>query len=376
MPADLVAGHVPECAVSTVVAAVGSSLGWCGASFWQLPQTGAPMTLARDWRADDVGCEKGLEASFLEHVPVTTWDQRQVLTCAGVVPDGGCRHAAVVVPVRDASGLVGVLSYFGDGLGEPDARRLALLQAAAGLLSHCRTEEPRVEVDPAPPHGALEQALALVDVFAFTLEVLDDGALEWRYCGPNSDAVFGKVISTDSSLISLLRRQVPREDRFAILEFEEAVLAGRPAEIEVQVLGRDTVTRWVRWRGVPRRADGRLYVDGVATDVSARRNLGKTRQDLRHAQVEYFRQVDMVRAHAQVVRDANDNVLQRLFAAGLRLQMLQQRLGDVDAHAAAAIGFQLDQAVTDTREIIQGLNEVLKEGLAPRLEPVGAAEAE
>ena len=367
-----VSGHVDAHTVATVLSAVGESVGWCGASFWQLAASGAGFALAGTWRREDACCELSVTPCWLAGLPATTWDARRVHSQPGTVTDGTCSHTALVVPVRDETGLVGLLSYFRDRSGEPDASQTMLLEAAAGLLSHCRVDVPRVEVDPAPLSGALEQALTLVDVFAFTVEVFADGEFAWLYFGPNSDAVFGEAVSTESPLMSLLRRHVLREDRFAVLEFEQAVLAGRPAEIEVRVLGRDKVTRWVSWRGVPRRSGGHLYVDGVATDVSVRHSLGRTRQDLRQAQVQYFRQADMVRENALVVRDANDNVLQRIFAAGLRLQMLQQRLGDVDAHAAAAIAFQLDQAATDTREIIQGLNEVLKQGLASRPEQPGS----
>ena len=51
-------------------------------------------------------------------------------------------------------------------------------------------------------------------------------------------------------------------------------------------------------------------------------------------------------------------VLQRLFAAGLRLQVLKRGLTDTEAHAVTAIAFQLDQAATDLREVIIDLTSV------------------
>jgi hypothetical protein len=117
----------------------------------------------------------------------------------------------------------------------------------------------------------------------------------------------------------------------------------------------------VSWRAVPRELGGQLFVDGVATDVTARHSLGLSLQELAEAQDRFSRELGIRREHTVAVRDANDNVLQRLFAAGLRLQMLQRRLDSTDAHAASAIAFQLDQAATDLRGLIHNLNAVLDE---------------
>jgi hypothetical protein len=163
-----------------------------------------------------------------------------------------------------------------------------------------------------------------------------------------------------------MRRHAHIEDLVTVSEFLNGVSTGRRTEVEVRIDGGDGTTRWVSWRAVPRQVGGKLFVDGVATDVSARHSLGRSRRELVEAQEQYSREIDVRREHALAVRDANDNVLQRLFAAGLRLQMLQRRLGEVEAHAASAIAFQLDQAASDLRELILNLNEVIAEATGPR----------
>ena len=166
-------------------------------------------------------------------------------------------------------------------------------------------------------------------------------------------------MSSEESLVGLVERHAHPEDLLAVHELERAALAGQPREVEIRILGGDGVERWISWRSVPRRVDGALLVDGVATDVSSRHSLGRSRRDLEEANEEYARQVDLRRRHALAVRDANDNVLQRIFAAGLRLQILRRKLDDVEAHAASTIAFQLDQAATDLRELILDLNAVI-----------------
>jgi signal transduction histidine kinase len=79
---------------------------------------------------------------------------------------------------------------------------------------------------------------------------------------------------------------------------------------------------------------------------------------------QYAARIDTARDHALLVREANDNVLQRLFAARLRLEMLRRKLDDPEAHAVSTIEFQLEQASTDLREVIRGLSDVLDDVLS------------
>jgi hypothetical protein len=215
----------------------------------------------------------------------------------------------------------------------------------------------------AVPH----EAIALVDVFAFTVRVDGTGAFDWLYFGPNSETIFGGPVSDALPLPRLMREHAGSEDHGTVDAFLESVVAGQRTEVEIRVVGVDGATRWVSWRAVPRELGGQLFVDGVATDVTARHSLGLSLQELAEAQDRFSRELDVRREHTVAVRDANDNVLQRLFAAGLRLQMLQRRLDSTDAHAASAIAFQLDQAATDLRGLIHNLNAVIDEMAEPEV---------
>ena len=337
--------------VRVMVAALGALIGWAGATYTPRPSEAGPLppAPARSWQ------------------PVEGWSPPEEV---GVLDDADWHEQRVVwrdaedarslaVPVRHGSTVAGVLTFFGPDLRPPREVELPLLEGVASMLGRA-TRLPSSPPPLADESGnPLERAMALVDVFAFTVQVTDTADLEWRYFGPNSSAVFGAPVSSEESLIGLVERHAHPDDLLAVRELEQSALAGQPREVEVRILGGDGVERWISWRSVPRRAAGVLLVDGVATDVSSRHSLGRSRRDLEEANEEYARQVDLRRRHALAVRDANDNVLQRIFAAGLRLQILRRKLGDVEAHAASTIAFQLDQAATDLRELILDLNAVI-----------------
>src|SRR3954451_16490960 len=122
----------------------------------------------------------------------------------------------------------------------------------------------------------LQQAMSLVDVFAFTVRVADGGSLQWLYFGPNSDAVFGGTVSDAGSLPQLMREHADREDLATVDALVTAVSTGCGTGADLRIHGVDGATRWISWRAVPRRVGGQLFVDGVATDVTARHSLGRS----------------------------------------------------------------------------------------------------
>ena len=54
--------------------------------------------------------------------------------------------------------------------------------------------------------------------------------------------------------------------------------AARRAEAELRVIGYDDVVRWVWVRGTPRREDGRLFFDGITTNITEQRELAEERE--------------------------------------------------------------------------------------------------
>jgi signal transduction histidine kinase len=216
----------------------------------------------------------------------------------------------------------------------------------------------------APAPGTPSLADAVVDVFAFTVEVSGPaGELVWRYFGPNSHVVFGATQSREHTLPDLLAAHVHPDDAEAAGALVGSLRSGAPVETELRLVGADGVTRWVHWRGDPRSVEEGLFVDAVATDVTARRRIASAHEMLVERERRYAAKVDLVREHAVLVRDANDNVLQRLFATRLRLDMLLRKLDEADAHAVTTIAFQLDQASSDLRQVVKAITAVLEDVL-------------
>jgi hypothetical protein len=212
---------------------------------------------------------------------------------------------------------------------------------------------------PAAQPATLTDA-ALPDVFSFTVEVAMGPNFEWTYFGPNSAVLFGEPLcARTTALDDLLLSRSLQEDVTAAAELLAAAAAGETSEAELRMQGLDGAVRWVQWRIMPRHHGGRLVLDGVATDVSSRR-LGRTNHGVLRQHLEHAHGAELVREHARTVRDANDGVLQRIFAAGLRLRMLQRGLDEVSSHAAEAIAFQLEQASADLRQTIRELDALTR----------------
>jgi PAS domain-containing protein len=338
--------------VTRMVIAVGALLDWQGA-FLVDHAVGADRrdTVVRTWALADEQ-EPSTDPGWLWLLQSESWEHRRI-RWRPVNPREAQPCAYLAVPVRCDGDVRGALCFYGPRLRHPDDVAIGLLEAIAGILAH-EFDRDRVNPDEAVGASAAERAIAMVDVFAYTVRVNPDGALQWRYFGPNSEAVFGEGVYPDEPLMTMVRRFAHEDDAELVAQFARALSEGTPLDVEFRVNGLDGVTRWISWRTVPRFTDGALHVDGVVTDVSARRSLDGVLGGVRPSEAGD----ELLRQQARLVRDANDNVLQRIFAAGLRLQILKRKLSDVEAHAVTAIAFQLDQAATDLREVIIDLTAV------------------
>ncbi len=256
-------------------------------------------------------------------------------------------------------GAEAALCVFGPGLRSPDAETIRLVEAVAELATSkvsLLDDSERIDAQ-----DTCARAISLVDVFAFTVAVGVDGAMEWCYLGPNSEAVLGHRAAASEPLSTLVAQHAHPDEADTVAELRRALVEGRPLDTTIRFVASDGSSRWVSWRTRPRRVDGALHADGVATDVSARVAMERSRQRYAQNRRRHLEQALLLRQQAADVRDANDNVLQRVFAAGLRLQMLTRTLDEVEAHAATAIAFQLDQAATDLREVILTLDSLTRD---------------
>lgn len=340
--------------LSQGVSAVGALMNWHSAVCIKYsPMHTRPAVITKAWTSTS-GADVPPLPQWLERLDPTSWGPRQLVWRPALAPDPYL-GAVVAVPLAMDGDVIGALVYFGPQLLEPDDAALGLLRAIAGALAPL-TYRSRVQADVKVEKPPSKRPVSLIDVFSFTVRVSrdGDGTSCWEYFGPNSHAVFGEGIYPDQPLTDLLTRYVDPDDLAEMHRFTQAFNKGLQTESELRLVGSDGVTRWISVRIKPRWDDGTLFMDGVATDVSARRAIERSNE----AVVTNHGHGQSLREHALKVREANDAVLQRLFAAGLRLQMLKSKLDDAEAHAVTAIVFQLDQATNDLREIVQGLHAV------------------
>ena len=124
-----------------------------------------------------------------------------------------------------------------------------------------------------------ERAVSGTQDLVWTAETTG-GTIVLRYSSPNVAAIFGGTVPVGYDVGQAIARQVHRDDAATIAEFREAMVAGRPAEMEIRVQGYDGRQRWVWVRGAPRTEGERSYYDGIITNVTERHELAAQRERL------------------------------------------------------------------------------------------------
>ncbi len=141
---------------------------------------------------------------------------------------------------------------------------------AAGIVVDV-TGERRARTELEETQRRLETVLAAVAEVVFTEQLLDDGGRHAVFVGPGLEGLLGGGVAREA-LPETWDAAVHPDDRAAWSRHLAAIERGEPADLEHRLLGLDGVERWVALRSRPRRDPaGRRLVDGIATDVTARR---------------------------------------------------------------------------------------------------------
>ncbi|WP_327011371.1 ATP-binding protein [Dactylosporangium sp. NBC_01737] len=204
------------------------------------------------------------------------------------------------LPVLSGGTVLGVLVFATERLVQVDPDVVAMLD---GVCAHIARHIERLRADDlstalAAARRDFDRVIAGVNDYVWTVEMLPDESVRSVYASPDGGGVFGSPMPAGTDLAMVLAERVHPEDRDEFGGFHAAIAADRPAEMEVRVIGFDGVTRWVWTRAVPRREHGRLFLDGMSTNVTERRLLAEHREELlaeQRQQVARLRELDRMK---------------------------------------------------------------------------------
>lgn len=302
-------------AAAALVEAVTAALDWAFGEYWHIdPDVGVAERLgvwvapgrARPDFIDDAapaGRDDGMigrvwstgRAQWISDVTALPYasPRRDAALAAGL-------NAVIGLPVLSGGTVLGVLVFATERLSPPDPDVVAMLD---GVCAHIARHIERLRADDlsaalAAARRDFDRVVAGVNDYVWTVEVLADQSVRSVYASPDGGGVFGSPMPAGTDLAMVLAERVHREDRRLFGGFSAAIAADLPAEVEVRVIGFDGVTRWVWTRAVARREDGRLFLDGMSTNVTERRLLAEHREELlieQRQQVARLQELDQMK---------------------------------------------------------------------------------
>ncbi|BEL03333.1 hypothetical protein Q0Z83_015240 [Actinoplanes sichuanensis] len=283
-------------AAAAAVAAVGEQLGWACAEYWEVDEEREHVVRVSSWARPGLNL-----AAFTGTGPLTfergqglvglVWKRGAEVWSSRIAEEadqpGRLREAVraglvtgIGLPVRSGRRCAGVIAFYLDEPTPCDPDVLDMLRVVAAQVSRFverrRAEDLTLALSAA--RRDLDRMIEHVDDYLWTVQVHPDGRVESVYASPNGTGVFGSVLPVDADMAEVLAARVHPEDRPLFVGFHETVRTGQAAEVEVRVIGFDGVVRWVWTRATCRHDDGRLFVDGICTNITERRELADQRE--------------------------------------------------------------------------------------------------
>ncbi|WP_328467741.1 PAS domain S-box protein [Actinoplanes sp. NBC_00393] len=270
-----------EAAVAAATA-VAIELGWACAEYWEI---GEEIERAGSWarHADEDSSGRGVADAVRERDAVV-WEVYE-----------GCR-TTIGLPVHSDHRVAGVLTFCTDTEMARDEDVLTVLHDIAAqvgrFVERRRAEDLTLAL--AAARRDFERVVSNVNDCVWTVEIMPDLHVRPVFITAGATGVFGGEPDDPEEQVE---RMHP-DDLDAFLEFRDRLVDGHPAEVETRLLGHDGQTRWVWTRGTPRLEDDHLYVDGISTNVTERRELADRREQLlagEQQQVRRLRELDRMK---------------------------------------------------------------------------------
>jgi diguanylate cyclase (GGDEF)-like protein len=190
--------------------------------------------------------------------------------------------------------------------------------------------------------GAADRAAALlritssIDDYLYTNEHLPNGSRRSVYSGANRERLMGGPIPAGADVATEWERLIVPEDFPLHLAHRDRLRRGEPSEVMYRLQGYDGVTRWIGARTRPSQIDGRLFVDGIVSDITAR---VEAEQALLATQEELRQQMEL-NAH-QASHDALTGLANRRKLLVDLDALIHQRDGDGTLVLGDLDGFKL-----------------------------------
>jgi PAS domain S-box-containing protein len=303
-------------AAMAAATAVAAELGWACAEYWEVDEERHRIVRAGSWRRDGIDLAgfsgpEPLAFTMGQGMPGAVWQQAvdiwsndllNELTDPGRLPLGhrlGLR-SAIGMPVHCGTGVAGALVFFSDAPVARDDDILAVLRditAQTGrYVERRRAEELNLEL--AAARRDFDRVIGLVNDCVWSVRFEPPDRWHKLYVSPGENGVFGGPLPSTDTFTHLMSEHIHPDDLPQFQHYQEEMAAGRAAEFECRFTGFDGVVRWVWCRGFPRTENGIHYLDGIATNVTERRELADQRELLlarEQEQVRRLRELDRMK---------------------------------------------------------------------------------
>ncbi|MBG0822969.1 PAS domain S-box protein [Planomonospora sp. ID91781] len=324
-----------EQAAARVLTAVTRALDWSYGEYWQIDPDRSALVRAGAWHRPGLAFTGDPTEAVRrgQGLPGRVWATGRTVWMSDLrteprpfprrreALEAGLR-SAIALPVRSGDQVLGVLVFCSEAVQEPDDDLVALLDGVCAhvgrFMERRRAEELALALAASRRH--FDQVVSQLDDNVWTIEITPDGRARSVYQSQNAAGVFGGRVPEGADISGLLRRHVHPEDLPAYTAFDEKVNTGIPAQVECRVIGLDGAVRWIWIRSTPRREDGRLFADGISTDVTERHRLAEERDRMKDELValvshELRNPVGAIRGYVEMLVDTPGLTgTQRMFA--------------------------------------------------------------